>query len=37
MWSGFGALRYRAEGGSGSTATRFSCQTCHSIVYGTAE
>jgi hypothetical protein len=24
-------------GGSGRPATRFSCPTCHSIVYGTAE
>ena len=30
-------LSYAATGGSGSTATRFSCPTCHSIVYGTAE
>jgi len=28
---------YATTGGSGSTATRFSCPTCRSIVYGTAE
>lgn len=28
---------YATTGGSGATATRFSCPTCHSIVYGTAE
>ena len=28
---------YATTGGSGRTATRFSCPTCHSIVYGTAE
>ena len=33
-----GATRsYATTGGSGRTATRFSCPTCHSIVYGTAE
>jgi hypothetical protein len=33
-----GATRaYAATGGSGRTATRFSCSTCNSIVYGTAE
>ena len=28
---------YASTGGSGRTATRFSCPTCLSIVYGTAE
>jgi hypothetical protein len=28
---------YAATGGSGRPAMRFSCPTCHSIVYGTAE
>jgi hypothetical protein len=28
---------YATTGGSGRTATRFSCPTCRSIVYGTAE
>jgi hypothetical protein len=28
---------YATTGGSGATATRFSCPTCHSIVYGTGE
>ena len=33
-----GATRsYATTGGSGATATRYSCPICHSIVYGTAE
>ena len=28
---------YATTGGSGALATRFSCPTCHAIVYGTAE
>ena len=33
-----GATRaYATTGGSGATATRYSCPTCHSIVFGRAE
>ena len=28
---------YASTGGSGTTATRYSCPTCHSVVFGRAE
>ena len=28
---------YASTGGSGATATRYSCPTCHSVVFGRAE
>ena len=31
------ARAYAMTGGSGATATRYSCPTCHSIVFGRAE